>query len=81
MFLFINDGVYHFHLKQQDNQAFFKLWRYPVFPLRIIAKTRILPVLLATLIIGGCGQKGALYLPDDEAGEAAAQCVHGTFLV
>ena len=53
-----------------------------MFSHRIIAKTRILPaVLLATLIIGGCGQKGALYLPDDESGEAAAQRVHGTFPV
>ena len=52
-----------------------------MFSHRIIAKTRILPVLLATLIVGGCGQKGALYLPDDESGEAAAPRVHGTFPV
>ena len=48
---------------------------------RHIMTNRILLVLLAAFIIGGCGQKGALYLPDDEAGEAAAQRVHGTFLV
>ena len=52
-----------------------------MFSRRVIAKIRILPILLAALIISGCGQKGDLYLPDDEAGAADLRYVHGSFLV
>ena len=40
---------------------------------RIIAKARILLILLPALIFFGCGQKGALYLPDSTPAEAASQ--------
>ena len=52
-----------------------------MFSRRIIAKARILPVLLLALIFSGCGQKGALYLPDDESAGAATHYVYGLFLV
>ncbi|MCM2131504.1 lipoprotein [Larsenimonas sp. GH3-8] len=28
--------------------------------------TRLIPLLLATLVLAGCGQKGPLYMPNDE---------------
>ena len=40
---------------------------------RIIAKARILLILLPALTFFGCGQKGALYLPDSTPAEAASQ--------
>ena len=43
----------------------------------LIAKTRILLILLPALVVSGCGQKGALFLPDDEATGATTQYVHG----
>ena len=48
---------------------------------RINSKPRLGLILLLALIVGGCGQKGALYLPDEETGGAAAQRVDGTFYV
>lgn len=33
--------------------------------------TRLIPLLLAALVLAGCGQKGPLYMPDDE--QAAEQ--------
>lgn len=52
-----------------------------MFSHRIITKIRMLPILLPALIFFGCGQKGDLYLPDDEAGAADLHYVHGSFLV
>ncbi|MCY3749922.1 MAG: lipoprotein [Gammaproteobacteria bacterium] len=52
-----------------------------MFSRRIIAKIRILLILLPALIFNGCGQKGDLYLPDDESAGAATQYVYGLFLV
>lgn len=48
---------------------------------RVIAKIRILLILLPALIVSGCGQKGDLYLPDDEAAGADLKEVHGSFLI
>ncbi len=44
------------------------------------AKTRILLFLLPTLLLFGCGQKGALYLPEDEPA-AATRYGHAGFFV
>ena len=52
-----------------------------MFSSHIIAKIRLLLVLLPALIFSGCGQKGDLYLPDDEAAGADLRYVHGTVLV
>ena len=52
-----------------------------MFSRRIIAKISMLLILLPALIFSGCGQKGDLYLPDDEAGAADLHYVHGSFLV
>ena len=52
-----------------------------MFSRRIILKIRILPILLPALMFFGCGQKGDLYLPDDEAGAADLRYVYGSFLV
>ena len=39
---------------------------------------RWLLILTAALILSGCGQKGALYLPDETSAEAVLQTsVHG----
>jgi len=48
-----------------------------MFSCPFIAKTRILLVLLSALVVNGCGQKGDLFLPDDEAAEATTQYLHG----
>ncbi|MCY4362607.1 MAG: lipoprotein [Gammaproteobacteria bacterium] len=34
---------------------------------------RLLPILILALILSGCGQKGALYLPDNDSAGVAAQ--------
>ena len=52
-----------------------------MFSRRIIAKSRVLLILLPALIFSGCGQKGDLYLPDDEAAGADLRHVHGNVLV
>lgn len=52
-----------------------------MFSRRIVAKIRILLILLPALIFNGCGQKGDLYLPDEESAGATAQYVYGLFLV
>lgn len=47
----------------------------------LVAKTRILLILLPALIFCGCGQKGDLLLPEDETTGASAQYTHEKFLV
>ena len=52
-----------------------------MFSRPLIAKTRVLLILLTALIFTGCGQKGALFLPDEEATGASMQYTHGKFLI
>ena len=40
---------------------------------RKFSTIRWLLILTLALILSGCGQKGALYLPDKDSAEAAAQ--------
>ena len=40
---------------------------------RMISIIRWLPILMLALILCGCGQKGALYLPDKDSARTAAQ--------
>ena len=40
---------------------------------RKLSTIRWLLILTLALILSGCGQKGALYLPDKDSAEAAAQ--------
>lgn len=46
-----------------------------MIPRYMLSTKRWLPVLVLALILSGCGQKGALYLPDTEPAEAAARAV------
>lgn len=40
---------------------------------RMFSIIRWLPIFILALILSGCGQKGALYLPDNDAAGVAAQ--------
>ena len=47
----------------------------------LIAKVRILLILLPALVFSSCGQKGALFLPDADETGASTQYAHGKFHV
>ena len=44
-----------------------------MFSRRMFSTIRWLPILILAFILSGCGQKGALYLPDDDSAGAAAR--------